>query len=68
MLIILNRHVQEIQVQRNGDENDFKMVKKDTLEKLWKELTMNMGIMGKADISGIEKLQCLRVEHGGFDP
>jgi len=29
---------------------------------------MNMGILGKADISGRKKLNCSRVEEGGFNP
>jgi len=48
--------------------NCNKMFKKDTLEKLSKKFTMNREIMGKVDISGRKKLNCSRVETGGFNP
>jgi len=60
MLIIINRHVHEIQVQRNRDGNDFKMVEKETLKKLSKKFTVNMWIMDKAGISGRETIELFK--------
>jgi len=45
------------------------MFKKETLKKISKRFTMNMGRMNKAGISGREKmLNCSRVEQGGLNP
>jgi len=45
------------------------MLKKETLNKISKRFTMNMGRMNKAGISGREKmLNCSRVEQGGLNP